>query len=558
MEAKKKLHPRMKKRFLLGGVLLLFLAINLYGIRWGLPSAERNNLYFTSEEQIKRQFLDFDQERVTESMTKGKGKSTLFYNPIRSYHPDESNFIKAVSNLNPLGIKLNPHLFFWGVLYIYILAFAFLVFGILGFLPLSVNLEYFFLNPEQIANFYLLGRLTNVFFGLATCFLIYKTAEKLYKNTAIGIFSSLLFTLYPLVAINTHQMYVDIPGIFFVVLSFYFALNIMEDDKKKWFIISGIFAGLAMNTKYPFVLIWLAVPVIFLIKHKKASFSPALLMLPFLSGLFVLLTFLLTNPWAILSANDFFTTFSDMAGVYIVSPVARHPILNNGILHYLYELFFAMCPVLFFLLLLSLFYIFLKERTSKNFILVFIICVFFLFFANAGFRVTRYLLPIFPFAAILTARGLGLMAMAQRRSLFFKVVPLITICLPYVLAFDKVMAEPNVRTVVGKWIKENIPCGKKIAFQREYQFILPPLNLEHYGTVEIFSENWQAADYVVINEFEEYESAGKRLKAVEDKFVLIKTFRIRPMVLGIIPINWDSSEVYGYLYPDYFIYKKKD
>jgi 4-amino-4-deoxy-L-arabinose transferase-like glycosyltransferase len=106
---------------------------------------------------------------------------------------------------------------------------------------------------------YKIGRYVSSVFDLFNIVIIYVIGKRLF-NKEVGLIAALLTALNPLHFELSHEYKVDTALTFFVLLSFYFSLKIKEDNKVRWYTLSGIFSGLAIATKYN--LIALVPPII--------------------------------------------------------------------------------------------------------------------------------------------------------------------------------------------------------------------------------------------------------------------------------------------------------
>ena len=172
-------------------IVLLALALRLWGLDWGLPNAQH---YF-------------------------------------SYHPDEITVSASAVSIASTG-DLNPHFFNYGSLYIYLLA-----------LPLALA------GGAALAVATLAGRLLTVCFGAATVALLFAFA----RRTLGGRWAwapSLLLAVLPLHVVHSHFATVDVPVAFFVLLALYLTVLAAERESLRLLAVAGAVSGLAAATKY--------------------------------------------------------------------------------------------------------------------------------------------------------------------------------------------------------------------------------------------------------------------------------------------------------------------
>lgn len=132
--------------------------------------------------------------------------------------------------------------------------------------------------PEAMSMLYLLGlglwdeilaKLIHASTGILISLSIFAMTQKL-AGRAAGVLAATLFYVSPMVAMNLWTTAIDVALGTFEFLALWSALNVMrsppeDTGKKRWLILTGIFAGLSMSTKYPgvfnaailtFILFW--------------------------------------------------------------------------------------------------------------------------------------------------------------------------------------------------------------------------------------------------------------------------------------------------------------
>jgi len=197
------------------GILLLALALRVWGLGWGLPSATH---YF-------------------------------------SYHPDESRVLEASSlTMNVFAGRLLPHFYNYGSLQLYLVCFAntlAALFGGLEIVPRAMASWY-----PQWAKMYLVGRWLTVSMGVGTVWAVYATGRRLWGRRA-GLLAALTLAIMPLHAQHSHFLTVDVPATFWAMLSLLWAVRLATGEPKAWkaALWAGVFAGFAAATKYNLALI---------------------------------------------------------------------------------------------------------------------------------------------------------------------------------------------------------------------------------------------------------------------------------------------------------------
>ena len=203
--------PLLSPAVLLPAVLLLALALRTWGLGWGLPSATH---YF-------------------------------------SYHPDESVVLGASSlpTMNVFAGRLLPHFYNYGSLQLYLVCFAntaAMLAGAIDIVPKDYAIWY-----PQWAKMYLVGRCLSVGMGVGTVLAVCGIGARLWGRRA-GLLAALVLAVMPLHAQQSHFLTVDVPATFWASLSLLWAARLATSDPRPFraALWAGVFAGLAMATKY--------------------------------------------------------------------------------------------------------------------------------------------------------------------------------------------------------------------------------------------------------------------------------------------------------------------
>lgn len=229
--------------------------------------------------------------------------------------------------MNPKKLDFNPHYFYYGTLHFWFLGFFYLLAYLVGYLKLIPDLTFFYFRPEEMAKFYITGRMVSVIFGVLSVLMVFLLARRIYgRNRALV--SALLLAITPLFVIYTHTISTDIAMVFFVLLTFFVSIRLLETGKTKYYILGGICVGLAANSKYPAVLTILLLPTACFLRGKfnwrnlLGSFCGKKSLLAYL---FAAGTFILTFPYII-------TSFSEVHG--FIKGVQGWGNIFSGVLYY--------------------------------------------------------------------------------------------------------------------------------------------------------------------------------------------------------------------------------
>ncbi len=222
---------------------------------------------------------------------------------------------------------LNPHFFLYPSFHIYLMSFLF-------FLAQAIY------PGIEDSSLFILGRSASVLFGCATIIVVYLIGKELF-NKNVGLIAALFISLNSLHIYLSQLVKTDAAVIFWVSLSFLFAVRIMLRGQWRDYLCCGIISGIATATKYNFFPLFSAIIAHFLYNlPTKEKFLLTLKDRKIILLLFSsVVIFLITSPYVIL---DFKTAFSNLLEEYHRGQVgSSYRISSEDWLHwrFLYQLF---------------------------------------------------------------------------------------------------------------------------------------------------------------------------------------------------------------------------
>ena len=393
---------------------------------------------------------------------------------------------------------------------------------------MAASVFYAFGNvSHSFANFAV--KFISPFFGIGSLFLSFAIIKKLF-DSKIAFYSIVFLAFIPIFVDYSIFSYVESTLVFFVILSLYFVIN-------GRIVLGGIAAGLSVLVKYNGIFILPAlVYFIYLSNAKKRIFFKK-------SAVLILLALIIPSPWFIrnlvLLGNPVWPFLNFIFHGYSASSYGNLQLSNlvdPDFAIYTYLGFFGVpdCryaaltffKIPYFGILLPLWllgtFVFImplligffrigklriKNSASKvkvNFLLFWIIAYIFvllLYVVNAGFAVSRMILPAFPAIAVFWAFGYEKIANSKCRKLAI-------FCL-FIIIIGLIFAETIKITLASRewgkykedfdWIKQNTPEGA--IFMANGQCF--PYNIERlalYSTSENIRENLENADYIWVNQ----------------------------------------------------------
>lgn len=343
-------------------VLLLALALRVWGLTWGLPSATH---YF-------------------------------------SYHPDESVVLETSSlTLNLFAGHLLPHFYNYGSLQLYLVCFAntlAALFGAVDIVPKNFADWY-----SQWAKMYLIGRCLTVGMGVGTVWATYAVGATLWGRRA-GLAAALLLAVMPLHVQQSHFLTVDVPATFWVMLSLLWSARLVANAPQplRAALLAGLFAGLAAATKYNMALALLPALTACVLNS-----SPSRLGRVAACCGVGLLAFLIGCPGALLETSTFLkdTRFEAVHVQNGDDPTFRDT--GNGFLYHIaHNLDAGLGLPLLALALVSIGYAGYRRQCGDGLLTAFAL-PYYVLISLAAVRYARYTIPLLPILALWTGRMLA-------------------------------------------------------------------------------------------------------------------------------------------------------
>lgn len=364
------------------------------------------------------------------------------------------------------------------------------------------------LNVEMVYLFSLLGKtvyipkLLSFFSGLSILLLMFCWYRRRFSRGLV-LLPLILFYTIPQIGFLTSSSKTELVGMLFLFIAIrLFFYYVERSEENRLLIISGIFWGLAVGTKYTFTFFLLGFCIVLLF-FKKFKFKKRVLSVL----LILLLVFLCLLPWFIKNfivtgnptypylSNIFKNKFWDVEQIADFSTGFKRGYSNN-LLHMLWfpiEIFFkpykfGMTSVYGLLFLFFLPLLIFSKRSSEIRLLIFtaVIAFFFLFFFA---RIPRYYLPAFLLLSIPIANGVENISerFTYLRKLIFPIFGVLLL-LNLILQVDLQEKFSKGFDFVSKRI-----TGKLKGRNVKYLYALP-----YYSAVEYINKNLSSDDRVVL------------------------------------------------------------
>jgi hypothetical protein len=394
------------------------------------------------------------------------------------YHPDEPRIVERAVRFH--HGDLNPRFFNWPSLYMYMLA------GVYGVA--------FVRSPDGVAGafgrdpslFYLVGRLVTALLGAATLVILGLTGRRAYGRT-VGILAVGFLAVDLLHVRDSHWVTTDVPLTFLVTLATYYALRYWADGRLASAGAAGLVTGLAASMKYPGGLAFLALVVAHAARRaerplwRRVAGRDTLAAASLAAGGFVLGT-----PFALLTPVAFARGVLDELREVHTVQFGNEADAPGYLFHLAYSLPEAMGWPLYCLALAGLVWA-LAVRGAREAVLLAFAVPYLLVIITWSSRFERYVIPLLPtfllLAAVAVVRGIGWLA--ARGPLGGGLGPRITAAavatvaalliapaLGRVVAYHRLLAQPDTRALGASWIERQVPPSTRIALE-PYSLTLP-------------------------------------------------------------------------------------
>ncbi|MFA5392868.1 MAG: glycosyltransferase family 39 protein [Candidatus Ratteibacteria bacterium] len=555
---------RDKNILFLAIILMASLVLNLLGINWGVPDKAKINLVFKDKktlgflipemiktrEEVREMATsygtgyapDYDDKQLIAVKTDGndlvlsKGVLNAMRTfLLRTYYPDEHMVLVALSGMNLKEKDFNPHQFSYGGSYTYTVGFVFALSHLFHFAQAGKSAAYYFLNPDRLGVFYVIGRLVGVtatLFGIYLLFLL----GKRYFNERIGLIAASFYGFAPLIVIRNHYFSPYTFALFFVIATFFASLKLITKNDWKYYLSAGVTTGVAAGAISFYGMSGILFVLAGLLYQMSNKGTPGIKRAVFIrilgAGLLAVGVFFITNPYLFVSWGEFIKEMQFGRQDFVFSPSLR------------IYLFGSLKTALGWLFLMSslsgLLVAFAGNRKRGNLLLglSFIICViFFSLFSPWYARRSIFLVPFF---ALLSGIFFDyLMGKPKFKTLGgFLLVLVLSYTFLYSLSYDKIFRQKNIRDEAGGWINASLPEGDSVGLvQMPAPYRTPPFAFYRYKLIPVGLDRdllkKKKPAYLILSEYDLLGAKEETLDNFTADYILLKKFEKPAQILGL-------------------------
>lgn len=457
------------------------------------------------------------------------------------YSVDEPALVHSVLGLR---FDLNPHHFDWPHFHFYL---SFLAFGL--FYKARIAWQVWGWKPAMEAAFpilwndgaifYLLLRLLSVLMGALTVIPVFLASREILGTKKRALLATFIFAVTPFLVENSKYALIDVPATFWAAWSLFFAVRAFKYPSLKTYLAAGFLGGLAASTKYNAVLILLVLVLIHLARLplrtiawsiKNHRFSKKLVSLAaldwwklVLAGFTSIIAFFLGTPYALLDWKDFVRSDTSTGALWQLTRGGTR--FELAVFGRLFNSLFSTIPTGFgyaalFVSLIGLVVALRSTSKLQKAVSIFTI-LFYLYVGSSAFAPEQIFMPLYLTLVPLFTLGTAAMINFIHREFFESnrswqqafYLCLLLFILPSTAAslkIDYLYTSPDTRNIAKDYIDAEIPAGKVIGIDGEYQ----PYFEGTHPVVGVPAWRWQPLsqdkiEYVVV-------SGESSLDAVKD------------------------------------------
>jgi|GEM_PF-1476068 len=519
------------------GILGLALGLRLYGIRWGLPDAGH---------------------------------------PLFSYHPDEVPHLTAARVLVE-GVMIPKHFQYGGTFYYTILNAIFFFAGLLGDSLGQVN---------RIAATLLLGRYFLVGIAVLTILLVYEVGSQLFSRPT-GAVAAMLLAVMPAHIASAQHLRPDEISAFLALLVVYTAVRVFRADQPlgvRPLVYAGFVVGVASALRLPLAVFGIAPLVAYLLRDgwsdPRRIWSTATWRVCLILALCAAGGYALTSPHSLVNPRMF------LAGLHVTWRYETNPFpdaveMGPGLYQYGWTMLRQALGTPLYVLAFAGIVVAVWRRTREQQLLLAGTIPYFVIATFASWVVVRYLLPLLPLLALLSAKVITdafEYAGTQRWVVSVLAASALAWTMMGDIAFLQLEYRRNNQDVAKDWIAAEIPLGATIGTFRQYRedvYFNPviPHGFKHIVlplVPDAEPAEWlerERPQYLVLHEFiyKNMERLGERhpqrhvyalLNALQTgKYELVKEFKQPVAILGVDFSANFSAHDYTVVNPGIRIYR---
>lgn len=425
------------------------------------------------------------------------------------FHPDERNIASSISQLS-FPSQLNPHFFAYGSLPIYLIF-------ILGLLFNTISSCYESLTSCQATTVsfdqaILLGRFISALLSCLSVLLMYRISTLLWSKTSadvvlfLGIFCTgfIQFSHF-----GTFEMWT----VFFSLLLCLFCIQYVTQPKTRGAFLISLITGLLVSIKIsnaifiPLSFVFLTFPDLkTFYKQKTFSNAAKLVLTTILFIGTIILTYLVTNPFALIANTEFLGSIiyeKNVAAGIISVFYTQEFFMTIPVLYQLLHVFpFLINPVLTVLIPLVFIALFSSLRKHKRQTVVIVFLFFLTGFLSQAIlftKWTRYVVTSIPFLFLLFPSIWETLLYKRRTARLLLLILILSTSIIFSTSYTLLVFGMNdTREEAAAFAKKHIPQNSQI-ISEVYDLGIVPFNA-NFPNIKLINTYDVERDLLLLNE----------------------------------------------------------
>ncbi len=393
-----------------------------------------------------------------------------------TYRPDEPTMVTISLRMLQTG-DLNPHWLGYPSLMFYMNALVYagyFLFGrSLGLFTTISDIAF----PEIVAmgigyletpELFLLGRGLSALFGVGSILITYLIGRQLALNKAMAIMAAGLLPISPIAIPPSQNIAPDTFALFFLLLSFLGTIRVTNSPSIRNYALAGIGGGLAISSKYNAVLILLPLLLAHSLHFGVSSIRRKEI---YLALLLAGIVFALSTPYAFLDLPQL------VQGINSAAIAQTDPfIMSAGTTPLWYILLLWQSETIMFILAICQIFLCIVRRSKSDLVLLIFPIAYFLFVNQFPVRNERTILLIIPFLDLLAVQSIyhlyrssmGFRQLPRRLAASFLMVLGILIavlCLREDAKAATTLTQVDGREFARQWMESNLLSDARFALE---------------------------------------------------------------------------------------------
>ncbi len=319
---------------------------------------------------------------------------------------------------------------------------------------------------------FVVARVVAAVLGTLAVWLTYLAGERLFGKT-VALLGAAIFAFAFLPNFYSHLALNDVPTLASVALSLYGIAGVLRRGWKRDYVISGIAIGLAAATKYTG-----GITLLCLLCAAACDGAGGAVLIALRRTLLALAVglaaFVVANPFALLDFSAFQAGISTQAALAGgAEPVKLGTTTASGTAYYLWTLTWGLGWAPSLAALGGAVLLLVRRRLTMALVLLPAPIAFIVFMGDQQRFFGRWLMPIFPIVALLGAYGavelVRWLISARRVPAVLAAVGMTVVMLAQgvaaVVRNDAVLSRPDTRNLARAWMVSHVPAGARVVIE---------------------------------------------------------------------------------------------